>query len=165
VNFNTFQVTSGTSHSSSRSSSTSRCPTRAAGNYVPSGLKWLYFLMNFNTFQRADQRSNCVSTAVGFEILVFPYEFQYFSKSRPALKLRLDSRRVWNVCISLWISILFKEQTSAQIASRQPSGLKCLYFPTNFNDSVPAGNVKRDKSMNPRAVRGSESLIFHCFYR
>ena len=33
--------------------------------------KSVIFIMNFNTFQRTDQRSHCVSTAVGSKMVVF----------------------------------------------------------------------------------------------
>ena len=71
----TFEATSGTSHSSSRRTDASSCPTGATGNCVPSDLKSLYFHKNFNTFQRADQRPTCVSTEVLSEMFVFPFEF------------------------------------------------------------------------------------------
>ena len=37
-------------------------------------------------------------------------------------------------CVSIWISMIVKEQARAQVASRQPSGLKGLYFLMHFND-------------------------------
>ena len=68
-------------------------------------------------------------------------------------------------CISIVISMYVDNHSSAQVLVWKSPSLKYFNFQYNCNGSVPAGNFKLGRSVSPRAVRGSELLIFQCFYR